>query len=76
MNRGITSDNADSYALLSYENNAGGTIGIAWLRTTCHSERGLRTGITEHFRSDVVTAEVIAYHMVGISYSLHTKAAR
>ena len=82
MDSGITSDNADSYALLSYENNASGTIGIAWLRSTCSLQRGARTSITEHFRGEIVTAEVIFFIINGqylsIQVSLHRtqKAAR
>ena len=85
MNSGITSDNADSYALLSYENNIGGRdnpFGVAFLRTTCSLIRGERTSITEHFRGEVVTAQVIFFIINGQYLSsqviLHStqKAAR
>ena len=85
MNNGITSDNADSYALLSYENNIGGRnnpIGLAFLGTTCSLIRGERTSITEHFRGEVVTAQVIFFIINGqylsSQVSLHKtqKAAR
>ena len=57
MSRGVISGDADSYALLSF-NDRRGPIGLAWLRTTCSIERGRRTSITEYDNNDVSTAEV------------------
>ena len=48
---------ANAYVFLGYENNTAGTIGIAWVRSTC-SIRGYRTSMSEWFRSDAVTAVV------------------
>jgi len=62
---------ADSYSLLTYENNAGGTIGIAWLRSTCSTSRGYRTNINEYFSSDVRTAAIIVHeigHNLGMNH--------
>ena len=49
---------ADAYVMLSYEGSAGGVVGIAFLGTTCSSDRRLRTGITEYFVDDIMTAQV------------------
>jgi len=56
---------ANSYSLLTYENNAGGTIGIAWVGTTCvpAKDRGYRSNINEHFRSDVKTAQILVHEI-------------
>jgi hypothetical protein len=40
------------------QNNDYGTIGIAWLQTTCFSNRYYRTSLNEYFFTDLATAEV------------------
>jgi len=55
--------NADSYSVISYQNNAGGTIGIAYLRTTCSSDKSLRSNINEYFRGDIRTATIIVHEI-------------
>ena len=48
------------FVYLTYQNNEGGTIGIAWVGVVCYSGKGYRVGISEYFNSDLRTAEV--YH--------------
>merc|ERR1712142_433340 len=67
----FNSVDADSYSLISYENNAGGTIGIAWLRSTCSTDRAMRTNINEYFRGDIRTATIIVHeigHNLGMGH--------
>ena len=52
-----SSTNANSYVFLGYENDQPGTIGIAWINTTC-AIRPYRTSISEYFMNDAVTAVV------------------
>ena len=49
---------ADSYVLLSYQDNRAGTIGLAWMGTTCNSDKSLRTAIVEYYQSNIKTAQV------------------
>ena len=46
------------FVYLTYQNNEGGTIGIAWVGVVCYSGKGYRVGISEYFNSDLRTAEV------------------
>ena len=48
---------ADAYVFLGYEDNSPGTIGIAWINTTC-AIKPYRTSITEWFINDAITAAV------------------
>ena len=48
---------ANAYVFLGHENNRPGTIGIAWINTTC-AIKPYRTSITEWFRNDAITAAV------------------
>jgi len=65
---------ADSYTLLSSENNAGGVVGIAWLRSTCSSSKGMRTNINEYFNGEIRTAQIVVHeigHNLGMSHDFN-----
>jgi len=73
------SRDADSYSILSYENNQGGTTGIAWGGTTCVSTqyKGYKTNINEHFRDDMNTAATLVHeigHNLGMKHDFGTEA--
>ena len=55
-----SSTNANAYVFLGYQNNQPGTIGIAWINTTC-GIKPYRTSISEYFMNDAVTAVVCFY---------------
>ena len=56
---GLSGDtDIDAFVLFSYENNAGGTVGIAWGSTTCDSSKGYRASINEYFQTQTITAVV------------------
>ena len=46
--------------MFSYRNNQAGTLGIAWLGTTCvgSSQKGYRSSINEYYQSQQITATV------------------
>ena len=49
--------NADSYVFLGHEDNLPGTIGIAWINSTC-ATKSYRTSISEWFMNDAISAVV------------------
>ena len=63
----VTSDSdwpqAHSYSLFSFQNNQGGTLGIAWIGYSkagpCASDKGKRTNLNEFLDDEMRTAEVI-----------------
>ena len=57
------------FVYLTYQNNEGGTIGIAWVGVVCYSGKGYRVGISEYFNSDLRTAEV--YIISKHTFDLH-----
>ena len=50
--------NVNAYVFLCSENDQGGTIGIAWVATTCDRTQNYRSSVTEYLNNDVVTASV------------------
>ena len=52
-----TSD-GNAYVFLCSENDRGGYVGIAWLSSTCETERFGRSSISEYLRNDIITASV------------------
>jgi len=63
---------ADSYTLLSYHNNMQyGILGIAWVRTSCSSNRYYRTNMGEWYINNIKTAELVCHeigHNLGMSH--------
>ena len=54
-----TSDNSiDAFAMMSFRNNMPGTIGIAFVETTCRLEKYVRTSINEYTLTQLLTAIV------------------
>ena len=53
--------NVNAYVFLCSENDQGGTIGIAWVATTCDRTQNYRSSVTEYLNNDVVTASVSIY---------------
>jgi len=53
---------ADSYALLTYDGNRGGTTGIAYVASTC-GPRTTRTSINELFRDEMKTAATLVHEI-------------
>ena len=53
-------DDKDAFVMFSYRNNQAGTLGIAWLGTTCvgSSQKGYRSSINEYYQSQQITATV------------------
>ena len=50
---------------LTFQNNAGGTVGIAYLGTVCHPGKQWRISINEYFFSDIQTARVgFRFHLL------------
>jgi len=68
--QGSSWPDANSYSMLSYENNQGGGIGIAWLKTSCYSDPGYRTNINEFYRNDIKTAQIIV-HEIGHNLGMY-----
>lgn len=50
----------DLFAFFSHQNNAGGTVGIAWVGVVClgDNNKGYRNSINEYFNTDLRSAEV------------------
>ena len=56
----FTGETPNLFAFITYQGNAAGTVGIAWLGTVClsNSQIGYRASITEWYQSDLRTAQV------------------
>lgn len=56
---------ANLWAWFSYQNNAGGTVGIAWVGTVClsNNNKGYRVSINEYIGGDLNSAEVFAHEI-------------
>ena len=55
----VASDGSvNAHALLAYDSNSAGTIGIAWIATVCHSNPRYRSSITEWFINDMEAGDV------------------
>ena len=52
-----STSHADAFVFLCFQNNAEGTVGIAWLKTTCGINYG-KTSINEYKTNDIVSAKV------------------
>ena len=44
--------------IFTYENNLGGTVGIAWVGTVCFTNTSYRASVNEWFLSDATTGWV------------------
>jgi len=69
---GLSTPAANSYSLISYaDQGRGGTIGIAWVGSTCSS---YNTNINEYFVSDMRTAAIIVHeigHNLGMRHDFN-----
>ena len=56
----IANPNIDANLFFTHHNLVDGVIGIAWHSSMCYGDYKYRASIVEYFKSDLVTAEVIA----------------
>lgn len=66
---------ANAYALFSYEYNRGGTLGIAWMGTTCSSKH-MRTSINEYTNDEMTSAITFVHelgHNLGMSHDFNKR---
>ena len=57
----VTYNSIDAFVMMSYRNNMAGIIGMAWVGTTCFSDKQFRTSITEYYQTQQLTA-IVRYH--------------
>lgn len=54
---------ANAYVGLTYENNQGGVVGIAYVGTTCRFNQDYQVSLNEYFRGDIRTAAIVVHEI-------------
>ena len=57
----VTVQSIDAFVMMSYRNNMAGILGMAWVGTTCFSDKQFRTSISEYYQTQQLTAIVKYY---------------
>lgn len=53
----------DEHVYLTYQGSASGVVGMAWIRSTCSIYQYYRSNINEWFRTDTITAQIVAHEI-------------
>jgi len=53
----------DEHVYVTYQGSASGIVGMAWVGTTCSIYQFYRSNINEWFRTDTITAQIIAHEI-------------
>ncbi len=56
-------EDIDAFVVMSYNGGQSGTVGIAYLGTTCNAAKGDRTSINQFTQSNTVTAQTVAHEL-------------
>lgn len=60
----------DEHVYVTYQNSASGIVGMAWVGSTCSIYQFYRSNINEWFRTDTISAQIIA-HEIGHNLGMY-----